>query len=126
MRRPPLSSSAQRCLSLRHGISHVSIAYLPSGSLTHISSDDGIPLVIWGIAEAAVTIMAASVPMLRILVKTVKATNRHNQRRPRIIDPDNDRVKLVRPSPSQDKKRREEMAGSVNLYRLEQSLVSRP
>ena len=86
-------------------------------------SHDGIPLVIWGIAEAAVTIMAASVPMLRILFKTVKATNRHKQRR-RIVDPDNDQVKLVRPSRSRSKYRRD-MEGSANLYRLEQSLVSR-
>lgn len=79
--------------------------------------------MIWGIAEAAVTIMAASVPMLRILVKTVKATNRHNQR-PRIIDPDNDQVKLVRPSRSRSQQQRDR-EGSANLYRLEQSLVSR-
>ena len=79
--------------------------------------------MIWGIAEAAVTIMAASVPMLRILVRTVKATNRHNHR-PRIIGPDNDQVKLVRPSRSRSKQQRDR-EGSANLYRLEQSLVSR-
>jgi hypothetical protein len=89
--------------------------------ITHNLTDDGIPLVIWGIAEAAVTIMAASVPMLRMLVKTVKATNRHNQR-PRIVD--NDQVKLARP-PRSKQKSRERMEGSLNLYRLEQSLVSR-
>lgn len=61
--------------------------------------------------------MAASVPMLRILVRTVNA---------RIIDPDNDQVKLVRSSQSRKKKHREsEREGSANLYRLEQSLVSR-
>jgi hypothetical protein len=93
--------------------------------MSHTHTDDGTPLVIWGIAESAVTIMAASVPMLRILVRTVNATNRHNQR-PRIIDPDNDQVKLVRSSQSRKKKHREsEREGSANLYRLEQSLVSR-
>jgi hypothetical protein len=35
--------------------------------------DDGVTLVIWGSAEAAVTIMAASVPMLRTLVRGSRA-----------------------------------------------------
>ncbi|KAK4167870.1 hypothetical protein QBC43DRAFT_254363 [Cladorrhinum sp. PSN259] len=39
--------------------------------------DDGVTLVIWGNAEAAVTIMAAAVPMLRALVRTVKPRNRN-------------------------------------------------
>jgi len=34
--------------------------------------DDGVTLVIWAGAEAAVTIMAASVPMLRMLVRSPK------------------------------------------------------
>ncbi|KAK3681310.1 hypothetical protein B0T22DRAFT_540209 [Podospora appendiculata] len=43
------------------------------------AADEGVPLVIWGVAEAAVTIMASSVPMLRILVRTVRPSRR-NQR----------------------------------------------
>ncbi|KAK3934750.1 hypothetical protein QBC46DRAFT_462456 [Diplogelasinospora grovesii] len=42
--------------------------------------DDGVTLVIWGIAEAAVTIMAASVPMLRVLVRSVRPSHRHYHR----------------------------------------------
>jgi hypothetical protein len=41
-----------------------------------IDSDDGVTLVIWGTAEAAVTIMAASVPMLRMLVRGAKSPGR--------------------------------------------------
>ncbi|KAK0708884.1 hypothetical protein B0T21DRAFT_387589 [Apiosordaria backusii] len=39
---------------------------------------DGVTLVIWGNAEAAVTIMAASVPMLRALVRTVRPSQRRH------------------------------------------------
>ncbi|OIW31929.1 hypothetical protein CONLIGDRAFT_572094 [Coniochaeta ligniaria NRRL 30616] len=114
-------------LAMSMGVFAAASAFIKCSAMPELASQDfshdGIPLVIWGIAEAAVTIMAASVPMLRILVKTVKATNRHNQR-PRIIDPDNDQVKLVRPHRSRSKQQRER-EGSANLYRLEQSLVSR-
>jgi hypothetical protein len=40
--------------------------------------DDGVTLVIWGNAEAAVTIMAASVPMLRMLVRGARRSGREN------------------------------------------------
>ncbi|KAK3296612.1 uncharacterized protein B0H64DRAFT_415966 [Chaetomium fimeti] len=42
---------------------------------------DGVTLVIWGSAEAAVTIMAASVPMLRMLVHGTKASGRESRTR---------------------------------------------
>ncbi|KAK4151128.1 hypothetical protein C8A00DRAFT_17434 [Chaetomidium leptoderma] len=41
---------------------------LPNNGRADMVSDDGVTLVIWSSAEAAVTIMAASVPMLRMLV----------------------------------------------------------
>jgi hypothetical protein len=40
--------------------------------------DDGVTLVIWGSAEAAATIMAASVPMLRMLVRGTPRSGRKN------------------------------------------------
>ncbi|KAK0672391.1 hypothetical protein QBC41DRAFT_381220 [Cercophora samala] len=43
-----------------------------------VSIDDGVTLVIWGNAEAAVTIMAASVPMLRALVRTARPSQRRH------------------------------------------------
>jgi len=44
-------------------------------------ADEGVPLVIWGIAEAAVTIMASSVPMLRVLVRSVRPSRRDGNQR---------------------------------------------
>jgi hypothetical protein len=41
----------------------------PSLTPLQPSSDDGISLVAWGSAETATTIMAASIPMLRVLVR---------------------------------------------------------
>lgn len=38
------------------------------------SSDNGIELVLWGNAESAVTIVAASVPVLRVLIRDVRST----------------------------------------------------
>jgi hypothetical protein len=43
--------------------------------------DDGVTLVIWGSAEAAVTIMAASVPMLRMLVRGTRGSGRESHTR---------------------------------------------
>jgi len=41
-------------------------------------SDDGVTLFIWGNAESCVTIIAASIPILRVLVREVKdATRRY-------------------------------------------------
>lgn len=43
--------------------------------LTHLwlISDDGVDLLIWGNAEVATTIMAASIPVLRVLIRDVAA-----------------------------------------------------
>ena len=38
--------------------------------------DDGIDLFIWGNAESCVTIVAASIPILRVLFRDVKASSR--------------------------------------------------
>ncbi|KAK4185580.1 hypothetical protein QBC35DRAFT_389179 [Podospora australis] len=48
-------------------------------TLTDVRIDDGVTLVIWGNAEAAVTIMAASVPLLRALVRTVGRPKKRGQ-----------------------------------------------
>ncbi|KXX75945.1 hypothetical protein MMYC01_207419 [Madurella mycetomatis] len=47
---------------------------LTRGGRPTACSDDGVTLVIWGSAEAAVTIIAASVPMLGVLVRGFKAS----------------------------------------------------
>jgi len=41
-------------------------------------ADTGVPLTLWGGAEIAVTIMAASLPMMRVLVQSVR--NKHISR----------------------------------------------
>lgn len=40
------------------------------------TSDDGSDLVIWGTCESGVTIMAASIPVLRVLVRDVASSAR--------------------------------------------------
>ncbi|KAH8896432.1 hypothetical protein GQ53DRAFT_792206 [Thozetella sp. PMI_491] len=45
-------------------------------------ADEGVPLVIWSGTENAVTIMAASVPMLRVLLKSVRPKKRRPRPRP--------------------------------------------
>ena len=37
---------------------------------------DAVPLVLWGVAETAVTIIAASIPVLRVLVRDVSQSTR--------------------------------------------------
>lgn len=39
--------------------------------------DDGVDLFIWGNAESCVTIIAASVPILRVLIRDVKTSYRN-------------------------------------------------
>jgi hypothetical protein len=36
--------------------------------------DDGVDLFVWGNAESAVTIVAASIPTLRVLIREVKSS----------------------------------------------------
>ena len=45
-------------------------------STDSLLTDDGIDLFIWGNAESAVTIIAASIPILRVLVREVRSTAR--------------------------------------------------
>ena len=45
--------------------------------IRRVHTVDGAPLVIWGVAETAVTIMAASIPVLRVLVRDVATTARY-------------------------------------------------
>ncbi|KAK3326991.1 hypothetical protein B0T19DRAFT_420540 [Cercophora scortea] len=70
-------------LAMSMGVFAAASAFIKCSSLPQLGSRDfpheGVPLVIWGVAEAAVTIMASSVPMLRILVRTVRPSRR-NQR----------------------------------------------
>lgn len=40
-------------------------------------ADDGIDLFIWGNAESCVTIIAASIPILRVLIRDVRTTYRN-------------------------------------------------
>lgn len=43
----------------------------------NMEADDGIDLFIWGNAESCVTIIAASVPILRVLIRDVKTSYRN-------------------------------------------------
>jgi len=56
----------------------VSPSFKFSIASAYIYTDDGVTLVIWGNAEAAVTIMAASVPMLRMLFRGVRPSPRRH------------------------------------------------
>ncbi len=44
--------------------------------MTSLLTDDGVDLFIWGNAETNVTIIAASIPILRVLVREVKSSAR--------------------------------------------------
>jgi hypothetical protein len=44
---------------------------------TLTQADDGIDLFIWGNAESCVTIIAASIPILRVLIRDVKTSYRN-------------------------------------------------
>lgn len=75
----PPSSSAHHCPSLEDGTFHVSIrSHLSQLQQLLTVTDDGVTLVIWGNAEAAVTIMAASMPMLRMLFRSVRPSRRRH------------------------------------------------
>ncbi|OAA56197.1 hypothetical protein SPI_07808 [Niveomyces insectorum RCEF 264] len=50
------------------------IPTLSSGDFTYAS----IPLIVWGSAESGVTIMAASIPVLRVLLRDAKQLTRQN------------------------------------------------
>ncbi|GAB1315278.1 hypothetical protein MFIFM68171_05488 [Madurella fahalii] len=60
-------------LAMSMGVFAAASAFIKCSSLPQLGGrdfpHDGVTLVIWGTAEAAVTIMAASVPMLGILVR---------------------------------------------------------
>ncbi|KAK0652735.1 hypothetical protein B0T16DRAFT_369512 [Cercophora newfieldiana] len=62
-------------LAMSMGVFAAAAAFIKCSSLPELGGrdfpHDGVTLVIWGNAEAAVTIMAASVPMLRMLLKSV-------------------------------------------------------
>ncbi|CAK7226338.1 hypothetical protein SEUCBS140593_006208 [Sporothrix eucalyptigena] len=45
------------------------------GSLTNSDPSDTVQLVIWGVAESAITIIAASIPILRALLRDDKMSN---------------------------------------------------
>ncbi|KAK3984650.1 hypothetical protein QBC44DRAFT_387682 [Cladorrhinum sp. PSN332] len=68
-------------LAMSMGVFAAASAFIKCSSLPELGGrdfpHDGVTLVIWGNAEAAVTIMAAAVPMLRALVRTVKPRNRN-------------------------------------------------
>ncbi|KAK4450179.1 hypothetical protein QBC34DRAFT_484465 [Podospora aff. communis PSN243] len=75
-------------LAMSMGVFAAAAAFIKCSSLPELGgrdfSYDGVSLVIWGNAEAAVTIMAASVPMLRMLAKSVgtpKGRRGHNSHR---------------------------------------------
>ncbi|KAK4224691.1 hypothetical protein QBC38DRAFT_12489 [Podospora fimiseda] len=67
-------------LAMSMGVFAAASAFIKCSSMPELGGrdfpHDGVTLVIWGNAEAAVTIMAAAVPMLRALVRTVKPKNR--------------------------------------------------
>ncbi|KAK4646798.1 hypothetical protein QC761_213980 [Podospora bellae-mahoneyi] len=69
-------------LAMSMGVFAAASAFIKCSSLPELGGrdfpHDGVTLVIWGNAEAAVTIMAASVPMLRALVRTVRPSRRRN------------------------------------------------
>ncbi|KAK0629435.1 hypothetical protein B0T17DRAFT_185932 [Bombardia bombarda] len=69
-------------LAMSMGVFAAASAFIKCSSLPQLGSHDfphdGVPLVIWGIAEAAVTIVAASVPMLRVLVRSVRPSRRRD------------------------------------------------
>ncbi|KAM7192993.1 hypothetical protein V8F33_008041 [Rhypophila sp. PSN 637] len=63
-------------LAMSMGVFAAASAFIKCSSLPQLGSrdfpHDGVNLVIWGNAEAAITIMAASLPMLRMLVRSIK------------------------------------------------------
>ncbi|KAK0619647.1 hypothetical protein B0T14DRAFT_496339 [Immersiella caudata] len=67
-------------LAMSMGVFAAAAAFIKCSSLPELGgrdfSHDGVTLVIWGNAEAAVTIMAASVPMLRMLAKSFGSPKR--------------------------------------------------
>ncbi|KAK3358706.1 hypothetical protein B0T25DRAFT_563784 [Lasiosphaeria hispida] len=67
-------------LAMSMGVFAAAAAFIKCSSLPELGGrdfpHDGVTLVIWGNAEAAVTIMAASVPMLRMLVRSVRPSRR--------------------------------------------------
>ncbi|KAK0721101.1 hypothetical protein B0H67DRAFT_644264 [Lasiosphaeris hirsuta] len=70
-------------LAMSMGVFAAAAAFIKCSSLPELGGrdfpHDGVTLVIWGNAEAAVTIMAASVPMLRMLVRSVRPSRRRGQ-----------------------------------------------
>ncbi|KAK3365474.1 hypothetical protein B0T24DRAFT_390981 [Lasiosphaeria ovina] len=70
-------------LAMSMGVFAAASAFIKCSSLPELGGrdfpHDGVTLVIWGSAEAAVTIMAASVPMLRMLVRSVKPSQRRHR-----------------------------------------------
>lgn len=39
-----------------------------------LQTDEGVPLAVWGLAQVAATIMAASVPVMRVLIQQMTRT----------------------------------------------------
>ncbi|KAK3326664.1 hypothetical protein B0H66DRAFT_472667 [Apodospora peruviana] len=70
-------------LAMSMGVFAAASAFIKCSSLPQLGSQDftheGVPLVIWGCAEAAVTLIAASLPMLRVLVRSVKPKRRRGR-----------------------------------------------
>lgn len=52
----------------------LSSVHLFSLTLTNIPPDDGVILFIWGNAESCVTIIACSIPILRVFARDIKTT----------------------------------------------------
>ncbi|KAM7202610.1 hypothetical protein V8F20_004399 [Naviculisporaceae sp. PSN 640] len=71
-------------LAMSMGVFAAASAFIKCSSLPQLGSrdfpHDGVNLVIWGNAEAAITIMAASLPMLRILVRSIGPSRKRGGR----------------------------------------------
>ncbi|KIH94830.1 hypothetical protein SPBR_03753 [Sporothrix brasiliensis 5110] len=63
-------------LAMSMGVFAAIAAFIKASALPSLTSPDfafdGVTLTLWGTAEPAVTIMAASVPMMRVLVQSVR------------------------------------------------------
>jgi len=69
-----------RCSS-DHGIGRPAYVFVPETETTapylpSARTEDGVAIVLWGGVEIAVTIIAASIPVLRILIREVKVSSR--------------------------------------------------